>query len=176
MKRTSILLCFVASLLMFAGTARADTITTELSAKLPTAAPVYCPASQQEWNADPNGGVGVLGYTYILGPRTGEIHLSYQTCVALMKGPSNSYFAIAAHTLYHEWVHAWSLENDAQAEGNAECVSLYFYRYALRHFWGVDPKTAQSDYRVAFKEHTLLGLEYPQYAGTCVFPQPDLVP
>jgi hypothetical protein len=109
----------------------------------------------------------VLAYTYIRGPRLHEIHISPEVCSGLLHPGKNRAFASAAQTVYHEWVHAYFLEDDGKEEGNAECISLFFYRYALQHFWGLSASVAQADYNMAWSEHVDLGLLYPAYKGTC---------
>lgn len=175
MRRVSFPLLLVLLFLMFAvGRANAATLATDIESHLPVAgANIWCPASQQEWDADPYGGDGVLGYTFVSGPDTGDIHLSYTTCVLLRGTDRGTDWAEAAATLYHEWVHSALHDLD---EGDTECLSLYFYRYALRHFWGESSAQAQAAYQEAWSVHVRRGLEYPAYKGWCDQFPPDPVP
>lgn len=170
----AVVLLLIAAALILASAAHAYTRSPLLESKEPTPFPTFCADSDVEWIAD--AGLGVLGYTWIAGPLVSQIYLSPDTCDALDKGPAAKGFPTSVATLYHEWVHAYFLERSDKAEGNAECVSLYFLRYELRHKWGLSGKAAQRIYKQAWETHVARGLFYPLYRGTCAYPQYDPVP
>lgn len=159
--------------LVFAAASHAATERADLESRLPVHQPVFCANSSAEWNAL-TGEIGlpgwaVVGYTWMEGPQTHQMYFSPGTCRAL-NNPNGKAFPDAVETLYHEWVHSNFGTRD---EGETECLALYIYRYALRHFWGFSPAEAWRDYKKAFSAHTLLGALYPAYRGTCTYPQRD---
>lgn len=101
------------------------------------------------------------------------VYLSPYVCDALRAGPTDAQFPNAVAVLYHEWVHSWFHDVN---EGDAECVSLFFLRYQLRHAWGLSPRAAQIVYTAAWETHELRAEQYPQYRGVCDYNQPDPVP
>jgi hypothetical protein len=134
---------------------------------LPTPVPTYCPESQAEFTHDAVeffGHDAVYGWTHM---PTGEISLGLDVCQALAAGPRHRDFPIAAAVLYHEWVHSYFREMGDAAEGNAECVSLHFYRYALVNFWGTTRAYAEKAYKIAWRVHTWRKLVSPWYVGFC---------
>jgi hypothetical protein len=101
------------------------------------------------------------------------VYLSPYVCDALHAGPTNPQFPNAIAVLYHEWVHSWFRDRN---EGDAECVSLFFLRYQLRHAWGLSPVAAQIVYDVAWRTHEVRAGLFPAYRGVCDQDQPDPVP
>ena len=149
--------------LVLASSASAFTRLTQLEAKLPTAAIVYCADSEQEWidyaGEDVEGVVASFTQHEIRFPPT--------ICRALATGPSDVAFGRAAQVLYHEWAHVAFQSSD---EGFVDCIAVIEMRYLLRHYWQVSARIAQPLYLQAWSRHVA---SPPQYQGTCSFEQRD---
>jgi len=127
---------------------------------MPSPVPVYCVESQDEWNAGPFLGFAIA-YTYI---STREIFLSPDMCRSLRDRKMNSDFGMYSAALYHEYIHSALMDND---EGEAECLSLFAYRYLMEKYWGFTPSQSKRLYRWAWIAHVTRGFAYPAYVGTC---------
>jgi hypothetical protein len=149
--------------LVLASSAPAFTRLTELEAKLPTAASVYCADSEQQWidyaGEDVEGVVASFTQHEIRFPPT--------ICRTLAAGPSDVAFGRAAQVLYHEWAHVAFQSSD---EGFVDCIAVIEMRYLLRHYWQLSATIAQPLYLQAWSRHVA---SPPPYQGTCSFEQRD---
>lgn len=152
--------------------ANAATERLDLEARLPVSHPVFCADSSQEWKALTKGMGSTAAYTWInpSAPLFRTMWFSPDTCRNLADTSKTVAFADAAETLYHEWFHSHFLTRD---EGETECLALFIYRDVMRRFWGFTPHRAQQLYKSAFASHVELGALFPEYRGTCTYPQHD---
>ncbi len=168
----AVLLVFIALMMVLSSVANATTREPRFERHLPTAAPVYCTWGVPEWASELKK-LGLVqetaAYTWMAGPRDGEIHLGPTTCAGL-SDPRTYAFASAVETLYHEWFHSAFNTRD---EGETECLSLFVLRYALREFWDFARKGAQIVYKRAWAIHAVTGMLFPAYKGSCRYQPVD---
>lgn len=166
MKRT--LLVVVLLVLVCVPAAYAEQLAPDVAAKLPMQENVYCASDTADWQAlvahyglpaNANGLTVFSDWT---------IHLRPDVCV-LLRAPFAISSALAYAALFHEFTHA-ALRT--RVESQADCVSLFMYRYWLRRSFGASVSDAQTAYDVAWAAHTL---RTPDYQGSCVQEHRDLV-
>jgi hypothetical protein len=120
------------------GQTSAGVRTAELEAMLPTAVPVYC--------TDSDGSYAFADFP------AGGIHLAGWVCELLLHGqPGDVYerlqmpWAIAVHTLYHEWWHVAFHEHD---EKLTDCGAWSIFPYVLQRYWHLTAQEAQELFEV----------------------------
>ncbi len=162
MKPLTLPLILALALVVVSG-ASAFTRHTELEARLPTAATVYCADSDQEWID--YAGEDVEGI--VASFTRHEIRFPPTICRTLAGGPSDVAFGSAAQVLYHEWAHVAFQSSD---EGFVDCIAVIEMRYLLRHYWRLSARAVQPLYVQAWRRHVA---SPPQYQGTCSFEPRD---
>jgi hypothetical protein len=161
MKPMTLTLVFALAVLLVSS-ASAFTRHTELEARLPTAATVYCADSDQEWID--YAGEDVLGVASLT---RREIRFPPTICRTLGAGPLGVAFGSAAQVLYHEWAHVAFQSFD---EGFVDCITVIEMRYLLRHYWQLSARAAQPLYEQAWRAHVA---SPPRYHGACSFETRD---